>query len=135
MSTAEREARDQWAQGLKPGNEVAVRGRYYSHPPYTILQVAKLTATQVVTTDDRRFALKDQYEIGVKRGGLSVRPSIEPATQEVREAVETFTLMTWLSGLVTEHGRKHPPLHIMRAMKVAYDEANTEKVNPAVAPS
>jgi hypothetical protein len=124
-STAERDARDQWARALKPGDEVAVPGRYFGHPPYAILKVAKLTATQIVTTEDRRFALKDLYEIGVPRGGFTGRPRVEPVTQQVREAVETFSLATWLSSLVTEHGRKHPPLEIMRAMKAAYDQVNS----------
>lgn len=112
-----------WARTLRPGDEVAVRSRYYGHAPYSILTVAKLTATQVVTAEERRFALKDLYEIGAARSGFAGRPGIEPVTPQVREAVETFALVDWLSKLVSDHGRKHPPLHVMRALKAAYDKA------------
>jgi hypothetical protein len=111
-----------WVETLKTGDKVAMSTRHvHGHPPYTIMAVERTTPTQIVTADGRRYAKKSLYEIGGNSN--AVRRTIQPVTPKIKEEVETYRLARWLESLVTNFGRTHPPLHLMRAMKAAYDLA------------
>lgn len=127
MNIAEIGRRHEWLNTLKPGDKFAVKGKHYGTAPYTILEVAKLTPTQVVSKCQRRFAKKNLFEIGASSGYRRI-PQMEPATLEIQDAVEAYKLAAWLQAMHADN----TPLHVMRAMKRAHDEAVAawERANP-----
>lgn len=110
----------QWAQALKPGDEIAVR-RGYGYATYSILTVDRVTASQIVV-GGMRFRKDTLRRLGNGTGIESV--TMLAVTQEIRDAVETTELQHWLHNLT----RTKQPLSALRAMKAAFDAHGVPEV-------
>jgi hypothetical protein len=120
------EEEKQWLQSLKAGDEVYVPDRYSHSGPGQIVTISKITATQIAIGEgarETRFDRKNGRERRRPGGSIYGLRHLEPVTDGSRVRIETWRLRSWLVGLVTDHGRTHPPLHVMRAMKGAHDGA------------
>jgi hypothetical protein len=117
MDHKERKA---WAPTLVAGDKVAVRNGGHGLG-YSLRTIVKVTATQLVLDDHQ--ATRVNREDGSVRG--TSYKYIEPVTQEVLDSIEAGDLKRWLNMLTWNH--TYPSLHLMRAMKAAYDEASAAK--------
>lgn len=130
MNIAEAKTLSDWAGALKPGDDAVICLWARTGPRYTVCTVRKLLPTQVVVEDalgrERRFGRQHAglNETNTQYGGGCLRP----LDQQVRNVMEHERLAAWLSGLPAGPGNgwKNPPLHLLRAMKAAYDKAGED---------
>lgn len=123
MNIAEMSKLHDWVQALQPGDEVlASRRKGYTRMPSTIQKVAKLTATQVVLDDGRRYERARSVGRLIESGWYG---EIQPVTQQHRDEIEQKELQQWLNGLAQGSGAwdRLQPLHVLRALKSAHDKA------------
>lgn len=99
-----------WLASLKVGDEVCVITRYYTH----IKKIERTTANYFVVGLER-FRRDNGRVTGTHYY------SLQPVTEQVREAVELVNLHAWVRSLEVSH-RLVVPLKVLRAMKAAYDE-------------
>lgn len=114
----------EWVESLQPGDEVLVPSQW-STPK--IIRVARLTTTQIVLVDDRRYHLVGRL-VGkrVKAGSYS---SIEPVTAQIREEIEHADLVNWIRDVWnrTRNGRDLTTAQI-RAMQLAHDHPEISNI-------
>lgn len=124
---AEQQKLTQWVQGLQPGDEVMASrrttGGFSRRGPGVIQKVAKVTPTQVVLVDGRRY---DRATGRLRETGA--HGEIQPITQADRDSIEHAAMQNWLISLVPGPGAwdRKQPLHVLRAMKAAYEKATKD---------
>lgn len=109
-----------WLSRLAVGDKVCragCSGWHSFHRAYDILTIVRLTKTQAVCSfkhHEVRFRLHD--------GKILERDYcwVEPVTEHVIEKNRECALRTWFNALP---GQRDTPLHVIEAMKAAYDKA------------
>jgi hypothetical protein len=128
MNIAEEKKLSQWVESLRPGDEVMASrrtaGRFGARTG-EISKVAKITATQIVLENGWRY---DRVRNVGRLLDSGAHGGIQPVTQEDRDRIEHEALLSWIDGIPPSsiNGWKKPPLHVLRALKAAYDEAVKE---------
>jgi Zn-dependent alcohol dehydrogenase len=114
--------RSEWLANLKPGDEVAIPGRW-SVGATSLLRVERLTATQIVVAGGRKFRRDSGRAVGTSDTWNT--PWLQPVTQEVLDAIEHKRLVDWLDSV--NRNRNALTVEALRAMKAAHDANKAKK--------
>lgn len=110
-----------WLAALKTGDAVATKRSGVGFTP-EIHRVARVTATQILLDNNKRFRRDSGYQIGLKSSWHSVY--LVDATREVRDAIELQQLRDWATASTSW---RSTPLHVLRAVKQAHDSASQQQ--------
>lgn len=112
-------ARADWLAGLSPGDKIVYRSSKFGVHNMKLFPVVRITPTQIVCEEGAnvlRVRRSDGHCIG--RNGI-----IEPANQDAIDRADKSKILSWMRNDLSLATASLP---VLRAMRLAYDEA-TEK--------